>query len=180
MMKWLQIRILSLFILAGALFSICLFAQPQPDKDQWSKFRFLIGEWISVDSDQPVKSEGAFEFKFDLDENILVRTNKTIIPAKIQNAKPIIHRDLLIIYPSGEITAMKAIYFDNEKHIIQYSVSFPENKTCVVFESENTPAAPRFRLSYEIESDGLLSIDFSIASPGSSFKTYLKGLAKRK
>jgi hypothetical protein len=180
MKKWLRIKILFFFILASILFSVCLFAQPRADKDQWSKFRFLIGEWVSVDSGQPDKSEGSFIFKFDLDENILVRTNETVFPAKTTDTKAIIHRDLLIIYPSEKNAAMKAIYFDSEKHMIQYSVSFPENKTSVAFESENTPNAPRFRLSYEIESNGLLSIDFSIAPPGSSFKTYLKGLAKLK
>ena len=179
-MKWSRIRILFLFIFVCILFSLCLFSQTQTDKDQWSKFRFLIGEWISVDSGQPENGEGSFEFKFDLDENILVRTNETILPAKSPNAKAIIHKDLLIIYPSEMNAAMKVIYFDNERHVIQYSVSFPENKTGVVFETENTQKMPRFRLTYEIESTGLLSIDFSIATPDSPFKTYLKGFAKRK
>lgn len=172
-MKWLRIKILFFFIFPSILFSICLFAQPQAGKDQWSKFRFLIGEWVSVDSGQPDKSEGSFIFKFDLDENILVRTNETVFPAEAPDAKAIIHRDLLIIYPSEKNAPMKAIYFNHEKHMIQYSVSFPENKTGVAFESENTPKAPCFRLIYEIESSRLLSIDFSIAPPGSSsFKTY--------
>jgi hypothetical protein len=181
MKKWLRIKTIFFFILASLLFSACLFTQPQADKDQWDKFRFLIGEWVSVDSGQTDKSEGSFTFKFDLDENILVRTNETIVPAKTPGAAPAIHKDLLVIYPSEKNAAMKAIYFDNEKHIIQYSVSFPENKTGVVFESESIPNAPGFRLSYEIEPSGMLSIDFSIAPPGSaSFKTYIKGMAKLK
>jgi len=68
----------------------------------------------------------------------------------------------------------------HEAHVIDYTVSFPAKQPSVVFESEGPDNAPCFRLTYEMGSDSLLTIEFSIAPQGGEFQKYTAGRAKRK
>jgi hypothetical protein len=162
-------------------------------KDPWASFQFLIGDWVGEGSGQPGQGEGRFSLKPDLEGKILVRRNHASYPAQ-GGRPPVSHDDLMVIYP-GEKESARAIYFDNEGHVIHYTVTSggrilitPTRNVAglitpgLVFLSESQPSGPRFRLSYTQEKAGLVSIKFEIAPPGKpdEFKTYLEGKVRRK
>ncbi|MDP4117262.1 MAG: hypothetical protein Q8903_14090, partial [Bacteroidota bacterium] len=93
------------------------------------------------------------------------------------NGKPeISHKDFMVIYKIAD--SIKAIYFDNENHIINYSVVADSGKA--IFTSDASPNAPQFRLTYMLTSNDKMEIVFDIAPPGKTFFTYLAGKLKRK
>lgn len=157
-------------------------AQAQSGKanDPWAPFQFLVGHWSGTGSGQPGDvAAGSSSFSFDLGKNILVRKNRAELAPKPGEASGTVHEDLMIIYrQSGELPFL-AIYFDNEGHVINYRVSFPAKQQSVVFESDASDKAPRFRFVYEMGPDGLLNSEFLIAPPGGEFKTYTQGKVKR-
>jgi hypothetical protein len=118
-------------------------------------------------------------FSFDLGQTVLVRRNRTEFAPKPGEKSGAVHQDLIMIYRQLGDSSFRAIYFDNEAHVINYTVTFPAKPQSVVFESEGSDKSPRFRLVHEIGPDSLLNIEFSIAPPGEAFKTYTKGTAKR-
>jgi hypothetical protein len=85
----------------------------------------------------------------------------------------------MIIYPEPGTATLRAVYFDNEGHVINYAVSFPGEKAAV-FLSESGTRAPGFRMEYALKPDGTLSNVFSIAPPGGGFKVYAQGTLKKK
>jgi len=88
------------------------------------------------------------------------------------------HTDLLYLFPEGPDQALKAIYFDNEGHVIHYTVASPRPGTVVLL-SEAAPG-PQFRLTYELEGN-IMTGRFQIKMPGQAdFGTYLEwsGLKK--
>lgn len=157
-------------------------AQTQSTKvdDSWGSFRFLLGNWSGVGSGKPGEAvSGSTSFSFDLGQNILVRRNRAEYPPKPGEKSGMIHEDLMIIYREPGDSLFRAIYFDNESHIIKYTVTFPAKQPSVVFESEAGEKVPAFRLVYELEPDDLLTVEFLIAPPGGAFQTYTKGTVKR-
>ena len=90
-----------------------------------------------------------------------------------------VHEDLMVIHP-GEDGAMKAVYFDSEGHVIRYTIEAKDQGT-LVFVSDPSPSAPRFRLSYAKGQGDEVSIKFEMAPPGKpdGFRTYLEGKARR-
>jgi hypothetical protein len=153
--------------------------QARAEPDRWAAFRFLIGEWVGEGSGQPGKGSGEFSLAFDLREKVLVRRNRNDIPAAA--GRPAVHHeDLMVIYSRRD--GDRAIYFDNEGHVIEYSViATPDNKS-LIFLSEPLPSVPRFRLTYTPGETDQVRIKFDIAPPGKpdAFKTYLEGSARKK
>ena len=143
-----------------------------------SPLGFLLGSWVA---DGPASAgSGHFEFTADVQGSVLVRRNHSESPAA--NGRPAgTHDDLMVVYREGTPAAAKAIYFDNEGHVIRYTVDSGTPGT-VTFVSEAQADAPRFRLSYAKLPDGRLSGKFEIAPPGKpeEFKKYLEWTAKRK
>jgi hypothetical protein len=139
-------------------------AQPPAAKPDWAPFSFLIGEWVGAGSG----SAGEFSLQPDLQGNVLVRKNVATAPTGR-------HEDLMVIYP--EAPGLRAIYFDNEGHVIHYRVTAAESQA--VFTSEEGPG-PRFRLTYRKNPDGTVRTIFEIAPPGGELKTYLEGTVRRK
>jgi hypothetical protein len=73
---------------------------------------------------------------------------------------------------------LRAIYADNEGHVIHYEISIPGTDSAV-FLSDSADPGPRFRLTYHLN-DRVLAIRFEMTAPGSSvFSTYLEGTARR-
>ncbi len=147
--------------------------------DPWAPYQFLVGEWVGEDT--PGQGTGSFSFAPDLDGKILVRKNRADIPRS--NGRPAAHhQDLLVVYRGGDGQRNKAVYFDNEDHVIDYTVAPSADGKSLAFTSEPSPKAPRFRLTYVKIDDGKVAIKFEIAPPGrpEQFQTYLSGTARRK
>lgn len=141
------------------------------------KLNYLIGTWQGEGSGKPGEGGGEFSFNYNLDKNIIIRKSHSEYPAK-DNKPNITHDDLMVIYLDSNNTLTKAIYFDNEKHIINYSISFP-NENEIVFTSEKVENMPVFRLVYsKIESD-LMNVKFEMSQDGKNFMTYIEGKSKR-
>jgi len=157
-------------------------AQEQASKpaDTWARLNFLVGEWQGVTSGEPGEAVGGTSFAFSLDKKILVRKNWAKFRPKPGEKSGISHEDLLIIYPGADAASFRAIYFDNEGHVIQYAVTFPERPNAAVFETERGEPGPRFRMTYALNADGVLDNAFWIAPPGGELKVHVRGSLKRK
>jgi hypothetical protein len=152
------------------------FAEDVPEV--WKPFQFLIGDWIGSGSGKPGQGSGEFSLKFDLDNKILVRRNRNQLAPTAGQASAAVHEDLMVIYPQPGNSSFRAVYFDNEGHVIHYGISLADRTA--VFESNEPGNATKFKLTYELKPDALLSIQFAIAAPGKPFQTYVSGTAKRK
>jgi hypothetical protein len=158
-----------------SMISMLLLASPAPAPSPWAELAPLLGEWQAEGSGQPGASGGTFSFTPDLDRAVVTRRAHSEYPAT-KSRPAFAHDDLMVIFHEGDAT--RAIYFDNEGHTIRYAVHAEAKK--VVFLSESAPG-PRFRLTYEWSSDGVLNVAFEIAPPGDGpFKTYVRGTAKLK
>jgi hypothetical protein len=165
----------------AALF-LCFLFNPgfisYPQQSNLAKFQFLIGEWVGTGGGSiSGKGEGGSVFKYDLDSNVIVRENYARYPA--QNDNPgYTHKDLMIIY--FQSSEPKAVYFDNEKHVINYNIEFAENK--VIFTSEELKGIPQFRLTYEGTGVNKMKLYFDIAPPNApgKFGSYLTAEMQKK
>jgi hypothetical protein len=167
------------FFLLFLFLPAILFAQPQTPKPDWTPYQFLIGEWVGEGGGMPGQGTGGFTFTLDLQNQILIRRNFADYPAT--KDKPASrHDDLMVIHQSGDAPA-KADYWDNEGHVIHYTVTVATD-TFLVFLSDSIPSAPRFRLSYRTVSGGKVRITFDIASPAKpdQFQEYIEAFAHRK
>jgi hypothetical protein len=144
--------------------------------DELSALRFLIGEWQAIDTG-PGES-GSFTFKLAVQDRVMLRTNEATYAATDQHPASR-HDDLMVIYAEG--ASLKADYFDNEGHVIRYSVQ-PRGAGAVVFVSDAKPSEPSYRLSYAMGANGVLKGTFEVAAPGSgdAFKPYLSWNARRR
>ncbi len=147
----------------------------------WDSWRFLIGEWIGEGGGQPGQGTGSFSLKPELQGKVLVRRNRSDYPAT-KDRPAYSHEDLMVIYQEGNGSPDRAIYFDNEGHVIHYTVEFSADGRSIVFVSGAEPAQPRFRLTYSKVSNDALKGKFEIAPAGhpESFATYLEWTARRK
>jgi hypothetical protein len=171
--KWTPWAIVLVTLSAGAA------AAPSND-DPWKPYRFLAGAWTGEGSGDPGKGSGGFTFAWDLQEKVLVRRNRAEYPAtQVRPASS--HEDLMVIYRGEGGGPTRAIYFDSEGHVINYTASFSPDQRTLTFLSDAAPAGPRFRLSYTRGEGEVLRIKFEIAPPGKpdAFKTYLDGEAHR-
>lgn len=138
----------------------------------WVKWEWLIGDWAGEGQGQPGQGNGKFTFEFGLDNAVLIRKASASYPAA-NNRAAIMHTDLMIIYRNEAGLPDKAVYFDNENHVINYSVQFTENS--IVFLSEKTPGKPVFRLTYTLVSANTVNVKFEMSADGANFKTYVEG-----
>jgi len=167
-MKTKLILIISIF----GFFTICFGQQ----NSTWDKWNWLIGEWVGEGSGQTGQGIGAFSVKPDLYNKILVRKNHSEYPAK-GNKPQIIHDDLMVVYLDLTGSPSKAIYFDNEGHVINYGVTYA-NKT-IVLTSDKSPNFPVFRLTYILLDNGTINVTFEISQDGDKFSIYTQGLCKK-
>ena len=153
--------------------------QAQQSASDWSKWQFLIGSWNAAGKGEPGEGAGGFSFAFDLQKRVIIRKSHTDYPAAA-NRPAFAHDDLMIIYLAG--TQFKADYYDNEGHVIHYSIEFSgDGRTCT-FVSDLTAAQPHFRLTYSRMKANEVAIKFEIAPPNDpdKFKVYVEGTAQKK
>jgi hypothetical protein len=143
----------------------------QPDST-WNKWTPMIGEWTGTGSGQPGSGGGKFSFFLDLDKKILVRKNHAEYPST-NNKQGIIHDDLMIIYPGSGYNPDRAIYFDNEGHVINYAITLTDSS--IVFISDKVKNLPRFRLTYFLPVNKMMNVKFEISGDGNNYKTYVDG-----
>lgn len=148
---------------------------PAQTKNPWEPLEFLLGTW-NANSDNASGSSGATTFKFDLEKQVMVRTNFAQYTKGQQAGTR--HDDLMIIYVDPPGKPPRAIYFDSEGHTIRYNIAFPERNS-VVFESEPSQPGPRYRLSNSVTGKKLEG-KFEIAEPGKSdYKAYLTWISTK-
>jgi hypothetical protein len=144
-------------------------------------WEWLIGDWIGEGSGAPGQGSGVASFALDLQGHVLVRRNRSEYPAS--GSKPAaVHEDLLIVYPTESRLESKAVYFDNEDHVIEYSVIWSSDERSATFTSKAVAGGPLYRLVYRKENKDRMSVMFAIANSGreSDLKTYLSGTMRRK
>lgn len=148
---------------------------PAPAADPFAGLHFLVGEWTGEGGGKPGASSGAASFRLELDGRILVRRSHA--DGAAANGRPASrHEDLMTVFQEGG--QLKALYLDNEGHVIRYLVTArPEGAT---FTSEPAPG-PRFRLTYLKQSERLVTLRFEIAPPGrpEAFATYLEATTRK-
>ena len=142
----------------------------------WENWSWLIGEWKGEGGGQPGQGEGTFSFSFDLDKKILVRKSHTEYPQP-ENKPNIVHTDLMIVYTGNSGSPSKSIYFDNEGHIINYTVSTTGKE--IIFTSEKTSDSPIFRLTYSLLEKDLVDTRFEISMDGVNFRMYVQGKSRK-
>ncbi len=82
------------------------------------------------------------------------------------------HSDVLYIYNDFPGHPLKAIYFDNDGHVILYDLSVP-SPTTAIFLSDSSRPGPQFRLSYELKGSSMFG-KFEVRPPEQTeFRTYL-------
>lgn len=143
-------------------------------------WRAVIGEWEGQGSGKPGEGGiGRFSLAYDLQGQVLVRRSHAEYPA--QGSRPaVVHDDLMVIYQVPGESGNRAVYFDNEGHLIQYRAEWSAEGKTLTFLSDPTPGAPRFRLVYGISGSDELTVTFDIAPPGQSqFSTYVAGKVHR-
>ena len=167
---------LKLLIIITFLFNSTL-THCQENSNHWDKFNYLIGNWQGEGSGDPGKGEGYFSFKLDLDNKILIRNSHSEYPA-VKDKPLIIHDDLMIVYLNYSGKPERAIYFDNEGHVINYSITFSDSND-IVFTSDIVPKFPIFKLTYSKIENDLLNTKFEISQDGKNYITYVEGKSKR-
>jgi hypothetical protein len=149
-------------------------AQSGSAKDPFRSLAFLQGTWTAntnTNGSAGATATGTYTFALDLKGHALQRTS-SVDKCNGPNSFDCQHHDQLTIYanPSG---TLKALYIDNEGHVIDYTIATPD-PTTAIFTSEGPAAAPHFKLIYHL--DGKMMIGkFQGATPGSTdFHSYLE------
>jgi hypothetical protein len=153
-------------------------AQAPGSTDTWEPLRFLMGTWEAKTSGGAAgaQSTGVYSFAPELKGHVLARHSGGTDckgPADFDCD----HSDLLYLYLEGP--AIKAIYFDNEGHVIHYTVTTP-TPSSAVFLSDPSAPGPQFRLMYERREATLLG-KVQMKMPGQSdYKSYLEWSGAKK
>ena len=169
---WILVIVIGLFYRQAS-------APQSTSKPDWSAFQFLLGEWTGEGSGNPGQGNGTFTFSMELQGHIIIRHNQSDYPETKTNTA-FSHRDLMVIYQDpGKL--VRAIYFDNEDHTIQYNTIISEDRKSIMFISDSLTKGPCLKLTYTLLSDDSLLITFETALQGKpeSFSKYLEGRAHR-
>jgi hypothetical protein len=168
-------------ILSLLLVALPVAAQSTPSSpiDPWQALSFLQGTWeAKATGGQGVSATGTYTFRNELRDKILARHSMRDAGCKGPASFDCDHDDLLYIYQDAPGHSLKAIYFDNEGHVIHYDVSTPD-ATTAIFLSDGSQPGPQFRLMYELKG-AVMSGKFQMRMPGQTeWKSYLEWSGSR-
>jgi hypothetical protein len=168
-----------LVVLMLVPFSFLQAQQPQP-KDNWRDFDFLFGEWTWIGGGQPGQGRGVSTFRPELDGTVLVR--KTHLDYVATKDRPAFsHDDLIYVYRDPADNSLRAIFFDDEGHVIRYGVTVAPGGNSIEFLSDAAPAGTRCRMTYTKTGADSVTEKFAIAPPGkpNDFTAYVEFKATR-
>jgi len=150
-----------------------LCAQTAATPDPWKALSFLEGTWEAKTQGGAASAAGLYTFQLELDKHILARHSTTDPGCKGPANFDCAHGDLLYVYEDAPGQPLKAIYFDNEGHVLHYSVSTPD-ATTAVFLTDPAAPGPQFKLVYELKGP-LMTGKFQMKMPGQTeWKSYLE------
>lgn len=137
---------------------------------------FLLGDWSGNGSGEPGKGVGGFSFVPDLQNRVIVRRAHSEYPAAAGRPATV-HDDLMVVYANES----RAVYFDNEGHVIHYGVKIDAPPQTATFLSTDPLPAPLFRLTYRQTATDQLSVAFEISPSGKpeDLKQYVSGAVIR-
>ena len=156
------------------ILALGLSAQTAPSYNPFQSLSFLEGTWdAKTNGSSGVDANGKYTFTMELRNHVMARHMVSKDSCKGPENYDCNHNDLLYFYPDGPEHSLEAIYFDNEGHVIKYSVSTP-TPTTAVFLSDGSQPGPQFRLLYERKAD-TMSGKFQIRMSGQSeWKSYIE------
>ena len=171
-------------VICACFVALALSAQDKPPEtaggDPWNSISFLQGTWEAKTQGGSAGADagGSYTFQPELNNHILARHSRVgdcAGPATYDCE----HHDLLYIFQESPGALLKAVYFDNEGHVIHYDVSTP-NATTAVFTSESAPSGLQFRLIYELR-NAIMSGKFQMRMPEQAdWKSYLEWSGRKK
>jgi len=163
------------------LFSLCVAAalpataqtSPPPATDAWAPLAFLEGTWAAkATRPDGVAVDASYLFRRELRGHVMARRAASNAQCTGSATFDCEHSDELIVYAEQPGQPLKALYVDNEGHVIHYVVSTPAPNDAV-FLSEGT-GGPRFRLEYRLD-HGEMAGKFQMQMPGQSdWHSYLE------
>ena len=147
---------------------------PSSGAEAFKALSFLQGTWeAKATGKEGVTALGTYTFRKELQDHILARHSSSSAGCKGPETFDCDHGDLLYVYQETPEQSLKAIYFDNEGHVIHYDVSIPEPGTAM-FLSDGSKPGPQFRLMYELKGT-VMSGRFQMRMPGQQeWKSYLE------
>jgi hypothetical protein len=172
---------LLLFCIFSFALTVSVSAQQVPSPPDWDAWQFILGDWLGEGGGYlPAEGSGNFSFYLDLQDSIIVRKNHSDIPATNDHSA-YSHDDLMIIYQEPG-KSVRAIYFDNEGHIINYTVTFSKEQNSLIFLSDINASEPRFRITYIKDQNDTLTVIFERAPQKNPevFSLCLEGVAQKK
>ena len=149
--------------------------------DPWQALGFLEGTWDAhtQGGSAGAQSSGTYTFKPELKHHLLVRSSSASGACRGPKSFDCEHSDVLYVYQEAQGQPLRAIYFDNEGHVIHYDVSTPDSTTAI-FISDPSQPGPQFRLVYELK-EAVMSGKFQMRMPGQAeWKSYLDWTGAKK
>lgn len=169
-------------VLSAAVLLLCQFALAQQATPavNLDSLKFLLGNWVGEVTTGGTPGSGYCSFETALQSKAIVRKNHAEYPAT-GNHPPVLHDDLMIIYPDAALHQIRAFYTDNEGHIIHYTVTAASDGSSAVFLGDTEAGAPRYRLTYAVTQPEHISLTFEIAPPGhpDQFHKYIQATLRR-
>jgi hypothetical protein len=151
-----------------------------PAADPMQSLSFLQGTWeAKAQGGGNVAASGTYTFKPELGNHMLARHSISDTGCKGPANFDCDHGDLLYVYQETKGAPLKAIYFDNEGHVIHYDVTTP-TPSSALFLSDGSQPGPQFRLVYERSGD-VMAGKFQMRMPGQAdWKSYLEWSGAKK
>ena len=172
-----------LFLVAVLFLAIPTVAQNarQPQPNPLEQLSFLMGTWEAKTINNPaIAAGGSYTFRTELNGHILARHSTSNSAACKGPADfDCEHGDLLYVYSDAPGQPLRAIYFDNEGHVIHYTVTAPAPGSAE-FLSDPARRGPQFRLLYQLKG-AIMSGKFQIRMPGEQdWHSYLEWSGTKK